>query len=171
MSKIEQTLSEFEKHLAEMLTLIDSLTEEQLNWKLFSPVGSNEYWSIRQMIAHVEEVNYFWLPQIKELIANPSRRFGRALEEWAVRKAAVDKANERELSDMLGRIKESIPFIRQELGSITDEQMDLPITPLQEVPPGYEFTLSFLVNHVYPEHIEAHIKQMHRNLFAYTQYH
>jgi hypothetical protein len=167
MSKIEESLSLFEKNTAKMFDIVDGLTEDQINWKM-KLVLDDERWSVNQIIAHVEEVNYFWLSQFEEMLVNPTRSCGRSEEDFVIRQKAVDKADERKLSEMVENIKKSLPIIRDTLGTMTDEQMGL-LFPVIGSPS--EVPMGFMINHVYPEHVEFHIKHIERTLFAYSQYH
>lgn len=167
MSEIEEMLSLFEKNTAQMLAMIAGLTEDQINWKL-PPVENEEHWSIRQIIAHIEEVNYFWVPQFQEALMNPSTKLGRADEGNKIRQRAVDKADERELSVMVENIKKSLPIIRNALGNMTNEQLKL-VFPMKDVETNVP--IGFLINHVYPEHVDTHMKQIERTLLDYAQYH
>ncbi len=167
MSEIDEMLTLFEKNTAKMLDMIAGLAEDQINWKLPS-VENEEHWSIRQIIAHNEEVNYFWFPQFQEALINPSTKLGRANEGNKIRQMAVDKADERELSEMVENIKKSLPIIRNALGNITNEQLKL-VFPMKDV--EAKMPIGFLINHVYPEHVDSHMKQIEHTLFDYAQYH
>lgn len=155
MSKIDAALTDFEKKVNVVLDRVNGLTQDQIDWKLEIPLG-DDYWSVRQILAHIEEVNIFWIPRIKNLLVDPSSFIGRSPEDLEVRAKAVDTAYDRELPEILNGIKESVKNVRRELGGMTDEQ--------------YE-DIAAIFEHVYPDHIDEHLKHIERTLFAYSQYH
>jgi uncharacterized damage-inducible protein DinB len=153
MSKIQDSLSLFEKNVAKMLDLVGTLSEDQINWKM-KLVLDDERWSVRQIVAHMEEVNYFWLAQFKEILAGSSRNCGRTAADYEARLKAVHEADNRPLADITTHIKKSMPLIRETLGAMTDEQMNM-LVPVEGAP--QKVPLGFMINHVYPEHAEEHI--------------
>jgi uncharacterized damage-inducible protein DinB len=171
MSEIEKLLSIFERETAKMLDLVGILTEEQLDWRI--PLGKDEEsWSVRQIVAHIEEVNYFWYPQFKEALINPSTKLGRSAEDYVIRQTAVDKADSHDLSAQVENIKKSVPVIRAALGNMKDEQMDLEF-PMKGVPDeeSAKINIGFLISHVYPEHIDEHTQQIETILLDYSKNH
>lgn len=154
MSKIDASLSEFETKTGAILERVHGLTKDQVDWKLELPLG-DDYWSVRQILAHIEEVNYYWIPCIKRLLVDPNGSIGRSPEEMEAREKAIDTAYDRELSEILEGISKSTSNVRKEFGRITDEQYD---------------GVAGIFEHVYPEHVDEHLKHIERTLFAYSQY-
>jgi len=171
MSEIEKLLSTFETATARLLDLVSTLTEDQLDWRI-PPGKDEESWSIRQIIAHIEEVNYFWYPQFTKALADPSTKLGRSAEDYVIRQMAVDTADDRDLAAMVENIKKSVPVIRAALGNMKDEQMDLEFS-MKDVPDeeSAKINIGFLISHVYPEHIEEHIQQIESILLDYSKNH
>ncbi len=166
MNKIEVAISKFEEQMLELYKILDGLTQDQIEWKLVLPLG-DDYWSVREIVAHVEEVNYFWPPKLKALLADPTGVVERTPAELDARQQAVTNAKTREWSELYTALKKSADNMRNELSLLTDEQFSTMIEPA----PGHKLPLSFLINHVYGEHVEEHIKHIQRQLFAYSQYH
>lgn len=166
MSMIDNAISQFEDNVQEMVQIIDGLTQDQIDWKMIIPLG-DDYWSVREIVAHVEEVNYFWPDKIKGLIADPTGRCDRTPAELEDRLEAVAKAKDREWPELYESFKKSVGNMCQALSDVTDEQFGIMLEPA----PGYTAPLAFIINHVYPEHVEEHIKHIQRQLFAYSQYH
>ena len=166
MSKIDAVISKFNKLNDELFEIVDGLTEGQINWKLQVPLG-DDYWSVRQILAHIEEVNFYWIHLLREAINNPTGFAARSPEDMKKRQDAVDNAINRDLSAITYGVKKSIFEANKMLETITDEEYD---TMLGKPDDPRSVPYSWLINHVYPEHIEEHIKHIKRTLFAYSQY-
>lgn len=61
MSKVDIELTKFEEKTKVILNRVNGLTRDQIDWKLELPLG-DDYWSVRQILAHLEEVNRYWIP-------------------------------------------------------------------------------------------------------------
>lgn len=160
-------LATYQENLKKLFKQIDGLTDDQMDWKLVIPLG-DDYWSVRQILAHVEEVNSFWVKKLRRLIDDPTHvPVERTEEELAERSKAVDTAYERDIADIIAGIKTSAAAAVKSLMELKDEDMNIQLQATPEV----KIPLSFLVKHVYPDHIEEHMKHIDRQLFAYSQYH
>lgn len=166
MSKIEELKKKYENQQQVLFELLEPLSQDQMDWKLVLPLG-DDYWSVREILAHIEEVNCFWINKIEGLIKNPRSEARRTDADMAARQTAISTAYDRELSILLADLHSSFDTANKNLECITDEQLATIIEPA----PDQKVPLSFLVSHVYPEHVEEHIKHIERQLFAYAQYH
>ncbi|GAB6108004.1 DinB family protein [Fusibacter bizertensis] len=169
MREIQNALDVFEKESAKMFELIKDLTDDQINWKM-SLVLDDVRWSVREIMAHMEEVNNFWLKQFKEALENPDRHLGRTEEEFEIRQIAVDQSSKRDFNEIVENVKLTVPLVRAVLGNITDDQWEAQYSIVGQ-PEEVKLHLGFFIDHCYPEHVDFHIKHIERTLFAYGQYH
>lgn len=157
----------YQENLKKLFARIEGLTADQMDWKLVIPLG-DDYWSVRQILAHVEEVNTFWVGKLRRLIDDPEHvPAERTPEELEVRSKAVDTAYDRDIADIIAGVKSSAEAAIKNMMSLTAEDLAVQVNATPEV----KVPVSFLVKHVYPDHIEEHLKHIDRQLFAYSQYH
>lgn len=160
-------VSDYQKNLTRLFETIDGLTDDQMDWKLVLPLG-DDYWSVRQILAHIEEVNLFWIDKLRRLIDDPANTPAeRTEEELAVRSKAIDTAYDRDVKDIITGIKSSAETAVKNLMTLSEDELNINLNAAL----GVQVPISFLVKHVYPDHIEEHIKHIERQLFAYSQYH
>lgn len=164
---VMKIVSDYQKNLTKMFETIEGLTDDQMDWKLVLPLG-DDYWSVRQILAHVEEVNTFWIEKLGRLIRDPENTPAeRTEEELAARSKAIDTAYERDINEIIAGIKSSAETAMKYVMTLTEDDLGVNLAAA----PGVKVPVSFLVKHVYPDHIEEHTKHIERQLFAYSQYH
>ena len=106
--------------------------------------------------------------KLRRLIDDPEHvPAERTEEELAIRSKAVDTAYDRDISDIIAGVKSSAEAAIKNMMSLTAEDLAVQVNATPEV----KVPVSFLVKHVYPDHIEEHMKHIDRQLFAYSQYH
>ena len=160
-------ITTYQENLKKLFQQIDGLTQDQMDWKLVLPLG-DDYWSVRQILAHIEEVNGFWVEKLQRLIADPENTpVERTEEELAIRAKAVDTAYDRDINEIIAGIKSSAEAAVKNLMKLKEDELNIQLSATPEV----KVPLSFIVKHVYPDHIEEHMKHIDRQLFAYSQYH
>lgn len=164
---LNKIIDDYQVNLEKLYTIIDGLTDDQMDWKLIIPLG-DDYWSVRQILAHIEEVNSFWVGKLHRLIADPQNVSAeRNEEELEARQKAVDEAYDKEIQAIMDGIKTSAQAAIDDLKTLTDEELAVTTEPA----PGVKLPITFLIDHVYADHIDMHIKHIERQLFAYSQYH
>ncbi|WP_408011769.1 DinB family protein [Pseudalkalibacillus sp. A8] len=145
----------------EFLSLIQKQDEKTINWK-----PSDEEWSIKEVLCHVEEVNRYWLQELERIVRNPEMKWGRGLND-PERLNAVSTAGHRDRKKVIDEINEFKTVIHERLLNLDDRE--LMIEAEHRNPKFGIRKLSFLLDHFMVEHLEKHIEQVNRNLKKYQK--
>ncbi|GAB7386420.1 hypothetical protein BSNK01_02550 [Bacillaceae bacterium] len=159
MGKIEQAIQDIERVSREMIALVRQQPEPVIRWK-----PQEDVWSIMEILCHVEEAVPYWLEELKNTVSSPGREWGRGLQDEG-RLAAVARAPERSLEDVLAGIEKGAALAREILGSLKDD--DLTIEAPSRNPRFGTKPMAFIVDHLLVEHVEKHLGQIERNLRQY----
>jgi hypothetical protein len=152
--KVEKIRQSIHKSYEELNQLIDGPLAVLEQKKLYESPTENE-WTIMQNLAHTVEFLSYWANEIKKLVAEPGRNFGRiATDEGRLRSI------EQHSRDNLEQVKAALPgsYTRLEdvLGSLRDS--DLEITG-RHVKYG-EQTLEWFIEEFVTKHLSDHVAQI-----------
>lgn len=161
MSDVQTYAQEIDKKLARMIEEVAALPEEAVRWK-----PAPDQWSILEVLAHVEEAVEYWCEELGRVMANPGVSWGRTLQDER-RLAAVAQASRRSTKEVLQGLARVRRLAQERLSRVLDA--DLEITAPHVNPKFGIQSMRFLVEHFLVEHLEAHLKQIARNLQRYAE--
>lgn len=160
---MQEAIASIHESIDGIVQTVKGLSEEQIRFK-----PSDEAWSVQEIVAHVEEVIPYWLNEIERVRQTPGAEWGRGLQDEA-RLAAVAKAGERSISDMLVRIEGMKSLVAERLGALTDEELKRE-APSRNPRFGTK-PAQFIVDHLLVEHVAKHLGQIQRNLKQFEESH
>lgn len=161
MSDVQTYAQQIDEKLVRMIEEVAALPEEAVRWK-----PAPDQWSILEVLAHVEEAVEYWLEELGRVIANPGVSWGRTLQDER-RLAAVAQASQRSTDEVLQGLRRVRRLVQERLSKVRDE--DLEIAAPHVNPKFGTQSMRFLVEHFLVEHLEAHLKQIARNLQRYAE--
>jgi DinB superfamily len=152
--KVEKIRQSVHKSYEELNQLIDGPLAALEQKKLYESPTENE-WTIMQNLAHTVEFLSYWANEIKKLVAEPGRNFGRiATDEGRL------QGIQQHSRDSLEQVKAALPgsYARLEdvLGGLQDS--DLEITG-QHVRFG-ERPLDWFIEEFVTKHLSDHVAQI-----------
>ncbi len=154
MSQVQKAMEDIYRLTDDIVTLAGGIPEEELRWK-----QADDVWSIMEVLCHVEEITPYWLREIQAVVQAPGSEWGRNhLHEG--RLAAVARADQRSLSDILEGILDTKKEVGSILGTMTEE--DLAIESPSKNPRWGTKPMSFVVDHLLVEHLDTHLGQIKR---------
>lgn len=158
---MQQAIASIHESIDGIVQTVKGLSEEQIRFK-----PSEEAWSVQEIVAHVEEVIPYWLNEIERVRQTPGVEWGRGLQDEA-RLAAVAKAYDRPVSDMLNQIEGMKQLVADRLSGLTEEELKRE-APSRNPRFGTK-PASFIVDHLLVEHVAKHLGQIQRNLKQFEE--
>ncbi|HEV2581062.1 MAG TPA: DinB family protein [Ktedonobacteraceae bacterium] len=132
------------------------LSEERL---YVSPGG--EEWTIMENLAHIVELMYYWADEIKVLVAQPGKNFGRT-QQHEGRLSAIREHRRDSLGQVSAALPGSYAYLDGVLADLNDS--DLGVTGVH-VRYG-EQTLAWFIEEFVTGHMQAHVGQVQAALAA-----
>ncbi|MDA3129048.1 DinB family protein [Aliibacillus thermotolerans] len=139
------------------------LSEEQIRWK-----PSDEEWSVMELLVHVEEFPLYFTNELLNVVEKDAEKWGRNMQHEG-RLAAIAKADEREVEDVLEGLKKTADIAAERLSKVSEE--DLQIEREHNFPKFGVKPMTFLVEHFLVEHLDTHQNQFNRILSQYNERH
>ncbi|MDG5788843.1 DinB family protein [Evansella sp. AB-P1] len=156
MDTVKNYQSDMNTHIDTIIHKVKALSEEEIRFK-----PAEDVWSIMEIICHVEEVIPYWMNELIRTIENPGTAWGRGLQDEA-RLAAVSRAPEREVKDVLVGIEEARNEANALWEKISDDQLKV-VAPHRNPKFGVK-PMTFLVEHFITDHLKKHGWQIERNV-------
>jgi hypothetical protein len=158
--RLQQAIGSIQKSSKEIVETPRGLSDEVLRWK-----PEENVWSIMEILCHVEEVAPYWTAELEAVVSHPGIEWGRGVQD-PVRLAAVTRAPERSLGDVLNGIEQATKETVDLLARLKDEDLDIE-SPSRNPRFGVK-PMSFIVDHMMVEHLEKHLRQMQRNVAQFS---
>lgn len=140
-------------------TELNRLIEERLmsllpEQKLYVTLVEGE-WTIMESFAHIIEFMPYWGDEIKKLVAQPGKKFGRTQDDEA-RIHAIEEHKQDSLDTMRGALTRSYTYLDEVLGTLKDGDLDL-----KGHHPRYgEQTIAWFIKDFVTDHLTNHINQL-----------
>ena len=152
--RVEKIRQSVHNSYEELNQLIDSPLAALEQKKLYESPMENE-WTIMQNLAHIVEFMPYWANEIKKLVAEPGRNFGRVATDEG-RLQGIDQHSR----DNLEQVKAALPGSYRRLEDVLDSlrDSDLEITG-RHVKFG-EQTLEWFIEEFVSKHLSDHVAQI-----------
>ncbi len=158
--KVEKIRQSVHKSYEELNQLIDGPLAALEQKKLYESPTENE-WTIMQNLAHTVEFLSYWANEIKKLVAEPGRNFGRiATDEGRLR--SIEQHSRDNLEQAKAALPGSYARLEDVLGGLRDS--DLEMTG-QHVKFG-ERPLAWFIEEFVTKHLSDHVAQLRESLAA-----
>jgi len=149
-----------QKSYSDLMQLIDGPLTRLDRSKLYKVPAENE-WTIMQGLAHIAEFMPYWAGEIEKLVAEPGRKFGRAMQD----EGRLRGVSEHE-TDSLEYIKRALPGsyarLDEVLGKLKDRDLEL---TGQHIRYG-EKPLAWFIEEFVTGHLSGHVGQIKECLEA-----
>lgn len=160
MSRVDNYIKTINQEIDNIVDTVTNLPEEKIRWK-----PDNDVWSIKEILAHVEEANNYWMSELKKTINAPDRKWGRGLQHEG-RLSGVKRADQLDTDEIIKKVEDTKKTVEEAFSSI--KEADLKIEA-EHVNPKFGIKpLTFLVDHFMVEHLQGHQKQIERNIGQYN---
>ncbi len=158
---VKEAINSIQETTDQIVQVSKGLSEQLIRWK-----PAEDRWSIMEVLCHVEEVIPYWLKELQAVVASPGIEWGRGIQD-EVRLAAVARADQRSVKDVLQTIESSKKIIQEILGSISDD--DLKIESPSRNPRFGTKSMEYIVDHLLVEHLAKHLNQINRNIEQFAE--
>ncbi len=154
----EQVVHVVGKEIEEMMATVKELPEKTIRWN-----PSAEEWSIMQIISHVAEAIPFWLGEIRRIIANPEKKWGRGLtDEARLQAVSEENVHTKTVEEVIAELKKIPALVEETVQPLTSDQLTI-VAPSKN--PNFKGKpVQFIVDKLVVGHIEGHNEQILRNL-------
>lgn len=160
MSQNKDYIEKINTELDKVINNVTDLSDEAIGWN-----PGEQVWSIKEIVCHIEEATNYWLTEFEKEMADPSRKWGRGLQDEE-RLKGVERVNHVNLENILEEILELKNRTKKTLSSAQDEDFS---KKAEHVNPKFGVKpLAFLVEHFLVEHLQGHNNQILRNLQQYN---